>query len=77
MMKRSGGGGRRQLLCKCVPLHQSKSMQALSQCQELSLFQMRVMMSALIYIWKEKNEPAKQLTDWSTLTFCQHSQHPH
>lgn len=66
MMKRSGGGGRRLLLCIYVPLHQSKSIQTLSQCHELRLFQMRVMMSALIYIWKEKNEPAKLLTDWST-----------
>lgn len=68
-MMRGRGGSRRQLLCKYVLAYQSKSIQAITQCDERSLFQMRVMMSALIFIWEQNNKRAKQLIDWSTVIF--------
>lgn len=71
-MMRGRGGGRRQLLCKCV----LTDIRANQYRQSLSLFQTRVMMSALIYIWEQNKKQAKQLIDWSTIIFSQFQQHP-
>lgn len=74
---RGRGGGGRKLLCKYVLAYQSKSMQAIIQCHELCIFQMRLqMMFALIYVWEQNKKRAKQLIDWSSLIFSQFQQHP-